>query len=78
MNIFIGFICLYLLGWVYCCIKVDELYFKHNKESLTLMWISLIHYIIFFFTWYIEFIHSLRDYKQWEEKWQKKANKLRI
>jgi len=78
MDIFIGFICVYLLGWVYCCIKVDELYFKYNKESLTLMWISLIHYIIFFFIWYIEFIHSLRDYKQWEEKWQNKAIKLRI
>ena len=49
MNIFVCLICLYLLGWVYCCIKVDELYFKYNNESFTLMKISIIHYILFLY-----------------------------
>lgn len=70
------FLCLYILGWIYCCIKVDEIYFKYNKESLKLIKISLIHYFIFLFTWYIQFIQSILDYNLWEKKWEEKALNL--
>jgi len=70
------FICLYLLGWIYCCIKVDEIYFKYNSESLKLIKISLIHYLIFLFTWYYQFGLSLLDYQTWEKKWEERAIKL--
>jgi len=70
------FICLYLVGWIYCCIKVDEIYFKYNSESLKLIKISLIHYLLFLFTWYYQFILSLLDYQTWEKKWEEKAIKL--
>ncbi len=69
-------ICLYLLGWIYCCIKVDDIYFRYNSESIKLIRISLIHYILFLFTWYYQFIQSLLDYKEWEKKWEEKAIKL--
>ena len=68
-HLFQLFICLYLLGWIYCCIKVDEIYFKYNKESIKLIRISLIHYVIFLFTWYIQFAQSISDYNLWEKKW---------
>jgi len=68
-------ICLYLLGWIYCCIKVDEIYFRYNKESLKLIKISLFHYILFLFTWYYQVLQAVLDYKSWEDKWIEKASK---